>query len=136
MNGRPNIDDYLKAAKIISTCSKERLPYVLEILSKSGVEIQNIEDLIEKSSKLSKKSLYSKKNGFNSKKSWSPSSDKTTLRLQKAYDDGISFTVVSKISEVNRTTLYQCVYGERQMKEAHKVKVNEALDKIYSEGDF
>ncbi len=35
-------DDYLRAASIISTCKNERLPYVLDLLKKSGIKISQI----------------------------------------------------------------------------------------------
>lgn len=136
MSNRPNIDDYLKAAKIVSTCPRERLPYVLEIISKSGIEISEVENLIEESKADGMKRAYLKKSGFVSKKEWLFSPNPTVRRLQKAYNDGISFTVLGKISEVQRTTLYRYIYGERNMKAEHESKINEALDRIYSEGDF
>lgn len=35
-------DDYLRAASIISTCKNERLPYVLDLLKKSGIKVSQI----------------------------------------------------------------------------------------------
>lgn len=133
---RPNMEDYLKAAKIVSTCPRDRLPYVLDIISKSGIEISDVEKIIEESKTDGMKRAYLKKSGFASKKEFLFSPDPTVRRLQKAYNDGISFTVLGKISEIQRTTLYRYIYGERNIKAEHESKINEALDKIYSEGDF
>lgn len=36
-------DDYLRAASIISTCKNERLPYVLDLLKKSGIKIPKLQ---------------------------------------------------------------------------------------------
>lgn len=42
-------DDYLRAASIISTCKNERLPYVLDLLKKSGIKIPKIQSEQSKS---------------------------------------------------------------------------------------
>ena len=136
METRPNMDDYLKAAKIISTCPKNRLPFVLEVISKSGIDVPEIEKMLKKSLAAEKKSLYSKKDGFKSEKELEPSDDDTIRRLQKAYYEGISFTVLARVADMERTVLYRYIYGERKMKEAHAEKINNALDKIYLEGGF
>ena len=36
-------DDYLAAARVLSTCRNERLPYVLSLLKKAGLDIPKIE---------------------------------------------------------------------------------------------
>ena len=42
-------DDYLRAASIISTCKNERLPYVLDLLKKSGIKIPKLQSEQSKS---------------------------------------------------------------------------------------
>lgn len=39
-------DDYLRAAQIISTCKNERLPYVLSLIQKSGIQVPQPKVLI------------------------------------------------------------------------------------------
>lgn len=42
-------DDYLRAASIISTCKNERLPYVLDLLKKSGIKVPKLQSEQSKS---------------------------------------------------------------------------------------
>lgn len=135
MKEKPSMDDYLKAAKIVSTCPASRLPYVLELLAQSGIELENMEEAIQAAKVTKRKGIYSRKNGFNKTDKWGDSTDMTVIRLKKAYLDGISFTALGKLSGVNRVSLYKYVEGGRSIPLKNADAINEALDKIYAEED-
>ena len=131
-----NTRDYLGAAKMIATCPEKRLPFVLEIIKQSGIDLSMLEDEILKINSSERKRKYNRKTFCKRVTTLAETEDELVLRLQKAYNDKISFMAISKVSGVNRSTLYKYIWGDRKVPDDYRDQINYALDKIYEEGGF
>lgn len=120
-------DDYYKAAKLVANCRQDRIPYVLQILEQSEINIDEIETIIAEVKAENKKHIYCKRANENYRGNWKPSDNDTTLLLRKAYDLNISFSSINSITGIDRTSLYKYLWGERTPSE---VKAKIIADKV------
>ena len=106
---------YLKAAKIIAACPKNRLQFVLETLNKGGLEF--LDDDVEKIRKSTvpyDKTEHLKRNRKDQDhEKWLETDNPYILKLREAYDMGISLTRLGRACGLHKTTLYHYLYAER-----------------------
>lgn len=104
--------DYVRVAKIIAECPAKRLPYVIDILRKGGVDIdESICELAGEEQK--EKAISLRERRAYAPKEWIPTKSECALALRKAYEEGVSFTTLSRASGVNRGTLYSYMKATR-----------------------
>lgn len=120
---------YLKAAKVIATCSPSRLPIVLETLNRGGFEFSE-EDI--KNAKVNFSSHKALKDRRKDKMQvvWQDSDDPCVLQMRDAYEKGLSLTVLSRATEISRPLLYYYLRGERRIPENRKEIISDALTEL------
>ena len=129
-------EDYITAARLVATCSEHRLPYVLEIIRQSGIDLSALDVEVAKIVKDERKKKYSRKTYCKKVTKFAETEDELVIRLKKAYTDKVSFSALGKASGVNRSTLYKYVWGERKIPDEYREQINSALDRIYEDGGF
>lgn len=117
---------YLEAAKIVAKCSKDRLPLVLNLISKSGVELAE-EDVKKLRGQSSKSDALKYKRKATEHVAWKESDDPSVIRMRKAYDNGVSFTSLERESGISRAMLYLYLRGERKIPQYKREKLDNAL---------
>ena len=111
-----NNESYIKAAKIIASCPKSRLPIVLEILKKGGLDFteEEIPNISASSSQLRSPSVLKLKRSNQNHPNWKPTSNPHIVKLREAYNEGISLTELGRRVHLHKTTLYQYLYGNSE----------------------
>lgn len=123
--------DYVKAAHIVATCPKARLPIVLEILRQGGIEIQTeTEEATTQTAEQSRKDwLKEKRETEGGEKNGDPN-DRVWVLLKQAYDEGISLIKLGNKVGLHKTTIYHYLRGDRPItykREALESAIREAL---------
>lgn len=121
-------NDYLKAARIVANCPKNRLPEVLAILKQGGIEIDLEEAKRQRNAVGRKKSTLQSQRSEQEKEKFIDTDDPCVLKLREAYDLGISFTHLGRIVGLDKTTLYKYLYAERLPSFAMKEKIIAAVN--------
>ena len=108
--------DYVKAAHIVATCPKARLPMVLEILRQGGIEIQaEMEETISQAAGQSRKDWLKEKRESEEREEIGFPDDETWVLLKRAYDEGISFIDLSRRTGIHKSALYHFLHGEKNI---------------------
>lgn len=119
---------YYRVARTVASCPRNRLPAVIEILEKGGMEVGA--DYL-RSVGLDKPSLADKRKGMETKR-WKPTTDKFIIEFREAYANGISMTALARKVGVNRTTLFRYLYADvipkPAMKELIMAEINNCED--------
>ncbi len=123
--------DYVKAAHIVATCPKARLPMVLEILRQGGIEIQpETEDEAYKFTEETRRNwLKEKRETEGGEKNGDPD-DEVWVLLKRAYDEGISLIKLGNKVGLHKTTVYHYLRGDRPItykREALAATIKEML---------
>lgn len=123
--------DYVKAAHIVATCPKARLPMVLEILRQGGIEIQpETEDETYKFTEETRRNwLKEKRETEGGEKNGDPD-DEVWVLLKRAYDEGISLIKLGNKVGLHKTTVYHYLRGDRPItykREALATTIKEML---------
>lgn len=105
--------DYIKAAKVVANCRNDRLPYVLEILRSAGYEFS--EETLAMCMNRKGSDVLRERRGAENKDDWQDTEDEVSIALRNAYDEGISFTEISRKCGVGRSLLYLYMKGERKI---------------------
>ena len=107
--------DYLAAAKVVAECKPSRLPQVLAILKQGGIDVPAA-DVKAAYAKIvaipSDEERRKDKRKTEGHREWDETDNEAILRLREAYDAGASFTELSRLTGITRTTLYRYMYGE------------------------
>ena len=108
-------DDYLTAARILSSCRNERLPYVIPLLKKAGIE-------------LDERQKPSNGNG----------KDPVTARLLCAAlnDYGVSISALERLTGINNVQLYRMRNGTSRYNEARAATIRDAIHALCPELDI
>lgn len=120
----------LRAAKILATCPKERIPMIAEIFKASGVVIRD-EDIqcFAKTHTERVNTLKENREDIDTS-SWMPTTDKCALRLREAFMDGISMTSLANKVGLHRTLLYKYMWGVLKPKPKRAYAIMEAADEM------
>lgn len=115
-------------AELVARCRKDRLPYVLAILKEAGADIHAMSIASESARLASADVANSRKNIDKSK--WSGTTNKTVLRMRKYYEDGMNMYSLSRVTGINRTSLYMYMWGSRGISQQRERIINEGLDDL------
>lgn len=128
--------NYIKAARIVAGCSKERLPYVLTVLEKGGIVFTD-EELRRcwVASKDTRKDAAERRKEEEHRE-WIETENGTILDLRYAFKNGVSFTKLSALTGIGRVTLYRNMYGESIPSPANAKKIKAALKELKMERPF
>lgn len=109
-----NAQDYLAAAKILASCPERRLPYVVELLKKGGIEVPEgvIEGISEDRGK-AKKELKSEIRQAATKDKWVETDDEVVLKLRDLFESGVNVTHFADEAKISRTQFYRYLWGTR-----------------------
>lgn len=121
-------NEYLKAARIVANCPKNRLPEVLAILKQGGIEIDTGEVQKQRNAVGKKKSTLQSQRSEQAKEKFVDTDDPFVLKLREAYDFGISFTHLGRIVGLDKSTLYKYLYATRLPSFAMKEKIIAAIN--------
>ena len=119
---------YVKAAKIIATCPRERLPMVRELLLKVGIEITEEEVKLALLTDRDRTPTLARSRTEIDTSSWLPSEDPLVLSLRDAFQRGISLTKVGREVGVHRTTMYRYLKGLAPIKAANRRRLKDAIN--------
>ena len=118
--GSPSKMDYFRAAKLLATCKPERLPYVTEMIKKTGVEISDETtyglihaQMVGKTLKPVLPSYFRRDSGPKSYKKFLLTDDEVALKLREAYEKDVSFHELVIRTGVDKPNLYRYMWGER-----------------------
>lgn len=128
-----NAEMYLKAAKLIASCPRDRLELVLQVLEKGGIEFERLDEILERMSAEEKKAIYGKRKNDDKRDNWLKSDNAITLLLREAYDKNVSMTVISNLSGVHRVTLYKYLRGVLAPGAKTSTAIKEAIEKIFND---
>ena len=123
--------EYVKAAHIVATCPKSRLPMVLEILRQGGIEIQpeSEDEAYEFTEEARRNWLKEKRETEGGEKNGNPD-DEVWVLLKRAYDEGISLIKLGNKVGLHKTTVYHYLRGDRPItykREALAATIKEML---------
>ena len=123
--------EYVKAAHIVATCPKSRLPMVLEILRQGGIEIQpeSEDEAYEFTEDARRNWLKEKRETEGGEKNGNPD-DEVWVLLKRAYDEGISLIKLGNKVGLHKTTVYHYLRGDRPItykREALAAAIKEML---------
>lgn len=121
----------LKAAKVLSTCPRERIPMIADIFKTYGIEIHDeyIQQFAEP---------QARKNGLKEKRadmdtsSWRQTDDKCALKLREAFTEGVSMTELSRRVGIHRVNLYKYLWGVRIATPKASSMIIQEIDKLLS----
>ena len=102
-------DAVLKALKLYATCPKSRLPEVVEMLRKLGMDVP-VSD-VTMNEKLDHRDVLVRKRADQPTPKWVHSDDETVNLIRQAYFKGISLVALARTLGMHKTTLYQYMYG-------------------------
>lgn len=114
-------EEYLEVLRIVSDCKPSKLKYVLAILKKAGIDIDD-DDENEVIKKRQKKLVTSATVDEIQRESrekrysgrWIKTSDPIILSLREAYLSGIKISIIAEAAGITRTALYEYMVGRRQ----------------------
>lgn len=113
----PSPDYYLTAARILSSCRNERLPYVLPLIRKAGIDIELVTSFpaIRANDK-----------------------DPNTARLLTDAHDyhGVSFKELERLTGIDNVQLYRMMRGTSRYNAARAAIIREALQSLVPELDM
>ena len=100
---------YLKAAKIIASCPKSRLPYVLKTLEAADITFNDreIRDMLSIASGKDRTSALAASRASLDMSEWIATSNPCVLKMREAYKQGLSLTTLSRRTNLNRSTLFK-----------------------------
>lgn len=126
---RHGFQDYYRAAKLLVSCPRERLPVVVDLIQKSGINMDEVEkERMLAESDRQERLLEIRKSADKSK--WLPTDNSFVLFLREAFDEGISFKEVCNMTGLNKSTVYRCLWGERKGTAHTQALIREAIEKI------
>lgn len=100
----------------VSTCRVDRLPYVLDILRRSGYEFSNDAIQLARTTQSNKIQRVAKRRKV-AKKAWLETDDEAVELLREAYFLGMSITDINRRTGINRTVMYEYLKGTRKVPE-------------------
>lgn len=127
-------EDALRAAKILATCPRERIPMVVQVLEQSGITVD--EALYRASAGIAstKEDRLRRERERNDRKNWKETDDELVLYLRQAFDDGIDFKKLREITGLNKTTIYRFLWGRRG-EDSTRELIRDGLDELYENRD-
>lgn len=120
---------YVRAAKTLATCPKSRLPAIIALFEKSGLEIGETEKQILLSEKKNRHAILKSKRTDAPKPRWLPTNNECIIKLREAYDDGISMTELARTLELGRSSVFRYLYAEVIPNDIMQEKILEAISK-------
>lgn len=105
-------DDYLTAARILSGCRNERLPYVLPLIRKAGIDID-----------ISRAELHR----------GSAKDPETAKLLKEALNNGVSIRELERLTGIHTTQLYRMRDGTTKYNAARAAVIREVLQALAPE---
>ena len=126
---------YLKAAKIIASCPKERLPYILKTLEQGGIVFDSteIESLCASISGSDRTSSLIESRAEIDMNEWTATTNPCILKMREAYKKGLSLTKLGRKVHLNRTTLFKYLRAYNTPKPTMGRKIIEAIDEMFPE---
>ena len=123
---------YINAAKIISSCPKERLPYVLKTLEDGGISFdsEEIKEMCRAVSWRDRTVSLTASRSVADTSNWSETTNPCILKLREAYKVGISLTKLSRMVGLNRSTLYKYLYASIIPNRGISVRIMEAINEL------
>lgn len=124
-----NTHEYLKAAQIIKGCPKSKLPIVIDLLRQGGIELSS-ETYVE--AKRIDDERYRARYALrqSSRDKWVETDDPFVMEVRKAYEEGISFGDLYRITGLNKTTVYRALWGERKCSEYTQKIILDGIEKL------
>lgn len=121
----------IEAASIIKDCPRYKLPIVIELLQKAGVEIDTSALEAEKceagATRMERRG--NKRINEYDEEFWE-ADNYFTQKMRDAFARGINFTHLSKECGLTRTTLYRYLHGQFLPSPEDEKRVLEAIDKL------
>lgn len=127
------VDDYFKAAKLVANCPRDRVPYVLQILAKAEIDVEQLDTIIEEAKTERKRHLYCKRTNEDTREKWRLTDNETTMILRKAYNLNIGFSAIKNLTGIDRTSLYKYLWAERVPSPKKAEKIAEVVGKMIAE---
>lgn len=118
-------DAVLKALKLYTTCPKSRLPEVVEMLRKLGMDVP-VSD-VTLNEKLDHREMLARKRADQPTPKWVHSDDETVNLIRQAYFKGISLVALGRTVNLHKTTLYKYMYGYCRIPERTAEKITQAI---------
>ena len=126
-----NSKEMVKAARILATCPKERIPLIVKILKEAGVDVGEAEvAAIETGRNIEARLRTNRANEY--RKNWIDTDDEFVLFMRKAFEDGIDFGMIRKITGLNKSTIYRCMWGERKGTPSTREAIRSAIETLYA----
>lgn len=124
---------YLKAAKIIASCPKARLPYVLKTLEEAGVTFndRDIRDMLSVASGKDRTSTLAASRASLDMSDWISTTNPCVLKMREAYKQGLSLTTLSRKVNLNRSTLFKYLRAYIIPNHYASAAIMEALDTMF-----
>ena len=122
----------LKAAKVLATCQKDRIPMVVSVLEQGGIIIDETIYSFLSCCAISREDKLKTERQKNDRKNWEETDDELSLYLRKAFDDGIDFRKLYERAGLNKSTIYRMMWGRRGT-DFSRTAVKNALDSLYEE---
>lgn len=108
---------YIQAAKIISSCPKNRLKLVLSVLTQGGIDCSDltisdaVETRMEEFETYEDFARHQREKRYNGR--WMKTTNPVVLSLRNAYLDGHKISDIAKAAHITRTALYEFMHGRR-----------------------
>lgn len=121
--------DYLKAAELIATCKENRLPCVIDILNKIGIDVGDVKKMFSENPQTKRQETLSKSREQADRSKWRYTNDETVLDIRRLYDQGVSLTALGRYCETDKATMYKYLWATKRITDYTRPKVEEGIKK-------
>ena len=130
-----NKKEYMEAAMILAVCPSRRLPQVVKILRKAGVEID--EGFVKEAragEDDGKRKRMREKRGKKRTFDFRKAGDDFLDALREAFEGGISVSALSRTTGISRTSFYRYINGESYPADDDRERIMDAITEITENG--
>lgn len=128
-----NSADYIKAARILSKCPVSRLPQVVELLRRGGIDVDD--DFVSKcvsGNRMEVEKNLKRKRALISCSHLDDGGDEFLRKLYSAYSAGLSLTKIGEEVGITKTSMYRYLHGNSYPRAKDKERLIAVMDRYLS----
>lgn len=128
-----NSADYIKAARILSKCPVSRLPQVVELLQRGGIEVDDdfVAKCVKGNREAAEKNLERKRTLLPCTR-LEDDGDEFLRKLYSAYSAGLSLTKIGEEVGITKTSMYRYLHKDSYPREKDKERLIAVMDRYLS----
>ena len=124
--------DYIKAAKILARCPKDRFEMVIDVLSQSGIDMTAVKEFAGQMTACRRDSLKEQR-AMATKEKWKDTDNEIALLLRNKYEAGLSLSEIGRRTGLDKATVYRYLWGERNPSRYSAEAIKKAVAEMEAE---